>query len=98
MTRKDKSVAQRLAAVGLGYRYDGHPRGNLIFVAATGEELGRFHVQDAIEKVLLPREKQSAPWSRASQRSTQPSPAKGSPRPRCRPALASAVDAPAVAS
>jgi len=40
----EKSIAQRLAAVGLGYRYDGNARGPMIFVSATGEELGRFHV------------------------------------------------------
>ncbi len=57
MAAVEKTVAERLADVGLGYRYDAHPRGNLIFVAATGEELGRFHVQDAIDRVLLPRER-----------------------------------------
>lgn len=52
----DKSVARRLADLGLGYRHDSHPRGNLIFDIASGEELGRFHVSDAIEQVLRPRE------------------------------------------
>jgi len=53
----EKSIAQRLTDIGLGYRYDGHARGPQIFVSATGEELGRFHVQDAIDRVLLPRER-----------------------------------------
>lgn len=48
----EQSVADRLAAIGLGHRADDNTRNTgrrVIFEKATGHELGRFDVFEAIE-------------------------------------------------